>query len=550
MPDDKMVFFGQFTRYSGLTANRIIRLEREGAVDNTINYGNAFNQNTNFALRQPDDKIIVGGSFTTYSGVSVGRVVRLNTDGSIDATYATGTTTTGSVLDAHLRADGKVVLVGSFTTYGGLSYSRIALLNTDGNIDATANVGTGFNTTVDKISADSTGKLYAYGQFGSYSGFTSRSIIRLNSDFSIDNSFTSYFTGGTVVVNALQIQPDSKLLISGSFGPDNFTGLNGNGLIRTFSDGTIDTSFNIGTGFSASVIALCLQPDGKILAGTVGNRFSGQTISRLVRLNSDGSLDTTFNNTNSVINNSILSITLRNNRILITGNFTNYSGYQAGGIAQLDMSGNLIDCVFSTPTPTPSITRTATPTVTSSNTPTNTATPTITPTTTPCPCVCGASIQNDAGVSITYQYTDCLDVVYSGTILPSATLVLPCGDTSIYVKWNSITTSGPATIIYGSCGEPPTPTPTPTVTQTQTSTPAITPTPTNTNTPTPSPSPCLTTNYLLFNETGTPQSWTALDCANNVIGDTIPAGQQANTGCVQNGTLSEGSNTIVSSTPC
>jgi hypothetical protein len=174
----------------------------------------------------------------------------------------------------------------------------------------------------------------------------------------------------------------------------------------------------------------------------------------------------------------------------------------------------------------------------------------VTPTTTPCPCVCGASIQNDAGVSITYQYTDCLNVVYSGTILPSATLVLPCGDTSIYVKWNSITTSGPATIIYGPCGEPPTPTPTPTVTATQTATPTVTTTPTNTNTPTPSPSPCLTTNYLLFNETGTPQSWTALDCANNVIGDTIPAGQQANTGCVQNGTLSEGSNTIVSSTPC
>jgi hypothetical protein len=99
----------------------------------------------------------------------------------------------------------------------------------------------------------------------------------------------------------------------------------------------------------------------------------------------------------------------------------------------------------------------------------------------------------------------------------------------------------------------PTPTPTPTLTATPTPTPTPgepTPTPTPTLTPTPSSTPCEAADYLLFNETASPISWTALDCSGAGVGGTINGGQQANTGCVQVGTLSEGSLTIVSSTPC
>jgi hypothetical protein len=99
----------------------------------------------------------------------------------------------------------------------------------------------------------------------------------------------------------------------------------------------------------------------------------------------------------------------------------------------------------------------------------------------------------------------------------------------------------------------PTPTPTPTLTATPTPTPTPgepTPTPTPTLTPTPSSTPCNAADYLLFNETASPISWTALDCSGAGVGGTINGGQQGNTGCVQVGTLSEGSLTIVSSTPC
>lgn len=220
-------------------------------------------------------------------------------------------------------------------------------------------------------------------------------------------------------------------------------------------------------------------------------------------------------------------------------------------------------------TPTPSITASNTPTQTPSGsncigtsptpTPSITATPTITPSSTPCPCVCGASVVNNESFTLAYSYIDCYNNFFSGTIPVSATLVLPCIEgNEIYVKYGSIQTSGSSTITYGSCITPATPTPTPTATSTPIS---PTPTPTNTTTPsntptntaTPTPSvtpPCLSTNYRLFNETASPLDWVALDCAGNGVGGTIPGGQQADTGCVQNGTLVEGSLTIVSSTPC
>jgi hypothetical protein len=166
---------------------------------------------------------------------------------------------------------------------------------------------------------------------------------------------------------------------------------------------------------------------------------------------------------------------------------------------------------------------------------------------------------NNNEFSITYSYVDCYNVSFSGTIAGSSTLIITCIEPENYIKYGSITTSATATITYGSCITPPTPTPTPTntptisVTPTNTATPAETPTntPTNTSTPTPTTTPpCLSTNYRLFNETASPLDWVGLDCAGNGVGGTILGGQQADTGCIQNGTLVEGSLTIVSSTPC
>ena len=62
-------------------------------------------------------------------------------------------------------------------------------------------------------------------------------------------------------------------------------------LVRLNSNGSIDTSFNIGTGFDNTVWTIDIQPDGKILVGGDFSTYNGTSRNRIVRLNSNGSID-------------------------------------------------------------------------------------------------------------------------------------------------------------------------------------------------------------------------------------------------------------------
>jgi len=93
-------------------------------------------------------------------------------------------------------------------------------------------------------------------------------------------------------VSALLVQPDSKLLVGGTF-----TSYNGNtaapdNLLFLTANGSLDTSFNAGgSGASDQVVALAMQADGKVLAGGRTTSDNGNTApDKLLRLNPDGSL--------------------------------------------------------------------------------------------------------------------------------------------------------------------------------------------------------------------------------------------------------------------
>lgn len=109
----------------------------------------------------------------------------------------------------------------------------------------------------------------------------------------IDLTFPNLFLTGAVV-NAIEIQPDGKILVGGSFetrGP-----VVGNDLVRLNPDGSIDTSFSIGSGLDVgSILSMRLQPNGQLLIGGPFSRINGTTVSRLARLNANGSVDPSFN---------------------------------------------------------------------------------------------------------------------------------------------------------------------------------------------------------------------------------------------------------------
>jgi hypothetical protein len=102
-------------------------------------------------------------------------------------------------------------------------------------------------------------------------------------------------------------------------------------IIRLNSDGTYDTNFNSGGagatgGFaSPSVTAIYAQDNGKILVGTASTTYNGTAIGKLIRLNSDGTLDNSLSsNILSTINKVQAIIGQNDKKILIGGNFPNY----------------------------------------------------------------------------------------------------------------------------------------------------------------------------------------------------------------------------------
>src|SRR5204863_3168681 len=128
--------------------NYFARLNADGTVDSTFNVTPALDGAVRDIAIQSDGRIIIGGEFSHVAGMAAGRVARLNPEGTLDATFVTGTGANGVVFGVAVQEDGRIGLGGDFTSFNGLPLSRIARLNSDGSVDAGFNPGTGANDTV------------------------------------------------------------------------------------------------------------------------------------------------------------------------------------------------------------------------------------------------------------------------------------------------------------------------------------------------------------------------------------------------------------------
>jgi uncharacterized delta-60 repeat protein len=336
--DNKILVGGNFTTYDGVTSNYIIRLNSDGTIDDTFSIGTGFNGNVISIAVQSDNKILVGGTFTTYSGTTSNYIVRLNSDGTIDDTFSIGTGFNDLVTSIIVQSDNKILVGGNFTTYSGETSSRIIRLNSDGSVDNSFSVGTGFNNLTISIAVQSDNKILVGGLFTTYSGVTSNYIVRLNSDGSIDDAF-SIGTGFDNNVNDIKIQSDNKILVGGNF--TTYSGVTSNRIIRLNSDGTIDNTFSIGTGFGSYVNHIAIQSDNKILVGGNFTTYSGVTSNGVIRLNSDGSIDNTFS-IGTGFNNTVFDIAVQSdNKIVVGGKFTTYSGESLNRIVRLESDGSI-----------------------------------------------------------------------------------------------------------------------------------------------------------------------------------------------------------------
>ncbi|MBK8947532.1 MAG: delta-60 repeat domain-containing protein [Flavobacteriales bacterium] len=316
-----------------------------GSIDHSFNatdigfgHGDGARLAVHATVLQPDGKILIAGKFTTYNGTARNRIARLNVDGSLDTTFDPGTGSSGTVYCLAMQPDGKVLIGGYFSSYNGTLRNNIARINNDGSLDTTFDPGSGPNEVVRSITVQPDGKILIGGVFTSYDGTPTNYITRVNADGSLDTSF-NIGTGADILITSIVLQPDGKILVGGWF--NSFNGSPIDFFARLNADGTLDAGFDPGTGPSSTIWSIAVQADGRIvIVGDYAN-YNGVGRNRIARVNADGSLDTSFD-PGAGANNDVETVALQaDGKVLIGGWFTDYNGVGPDRLARLEADGDM-----------------------------------------------------------------------------------------------------------------------------------------------------------------------------------------------------------------
>ncbi len=319
-------------------------------LDPEFNSLTGFNGDVSSIEFQNNNKIIVAGSFTVYNGEVRNKIARLNENGTLDESFQSPSTgwniINGGLSCTAIQSDGKIIIGGGSIYNGTNVVSGVNRLNSDGSPDLNFNsLGTGINgssgSSVHGLGIQDDGKIIAVGSFSSYNGNLCNNIVRINTDGTFDPSFNigAGFIAGSWGCQDLKIQQDGKIIVVGGFSA--FNGVIRNNIVRLNSDGTLDPSFNIGTGFDYLAQCVTLQPDGKILVGGAFQYYNGAYKRKIVRLNTDGTADLSYDSGNVIGNNYVSSIDIASNGKIIVGNADSWISNFSYGIVRLNSNGTL-----------------------------------------------------------------------------------------------------------------------------------------------------------------------------------------------------------------
>ena len=335
--DDKIVAGGNFQRYNGSKRSFILRIYDNGIVDNSFKVEIGFNSDVRVITVQPDGKILIGGNFNYFNSSYYKGLIRLDLTGDADTSFHSYST--GSVYAIALDTiRDKMYIGGYFSLYQGYSRNRFARINMDGSLDTTYSIGSGFDGDIYNIIVQPNGFTIIAGAFTSYNGTLVKYLTRLDNQGVIDPTFNTGGSGFGASVETMSLLPNGKIVVGGDF--QSIDGISKNHIVRLNANGTIDSTFNIGTGFSGKVTTLSLQPDGKAIAGGAFASYNSLSANNIIRLNTDGSVDSTFNFGNG-FNQQVNAITLQHNgKMVIGGNFTTYNTTSTNFLIRINSDGS------------------------------------------------------------------------------------------------------------------------------------------------------------------------------------------------------------------
>ncbi|HEV7643917.1 MAG TPA: FG-GAP-like repeat-containing protein [Pyrinomonadaceae bacterium] len=301
------------------------------------------------AVIQPDGKVIIAGKWTALDDKPSQIIARFNTDGSRDlsfnpAVFSACCLSELAINDMILQPDGKILVAGGFLAVAGEAHQMMARLNSDGSVDNAFNyggvVGSATNGTIADIELLPDGKVMAAGFMG-YGGSVNRnSLVRFNSNGTLDLSFDPGSMNGCFAAKAT---PDGKVLASCK--------LNTSAFIKKFNtDGTADPSFLVstGTGTSGFVRGIAELSDGKYFAYGDFTTINNNTDRKFgTKINTDGSLDMSFNAKGSGFGGEVKNVIVEpDGQLVAVGRFSTYNGTASDKAARINADGSL-DASFS-----------------------------------------------------------------------------------------------------------------------------------------------------------------------------------------------------------
>jgi len=244
--DDKAIIGGLFTNYNGQPRPFLARLNSDGSLDVGFNTGVGLNNAVYALAMQPDGQIVIGGAFTQVYGATRNSIARVPANGTgVDVSFNPGLGANGTVKSVALQNDGKVLIGGNFTRFDGTNCGAIARLNTNGKLDLGFDPGTGADGSVNSVVVLTNGQILVGGVFTLMGSNSVHNIALLNPDGSFDPNFQSAI-GADDYVSSMTVQSDGKILVEGAF--TSFDGQIRNRVVRLNSDGSLDPSIDFGTG--------------------------------------------------------------------------------------------------------------------------------------------------------------------------------------------------------------------------------------------------------------------------------------------------------------
>ncbi len=186
--DGKILCYGQFTTFDNTNVGRIVRLNPDGMIDQTFNVGGVGADDWIFNINYDkiSNKYIVAGRFRTFNGKQSVNIVRLNYDGTVDASFSPKAFTAGNPGYAKILSDGLIVVSGDFRTYDGVIRNGFLIMNPDGSLaDGYNTVGNvsgswqKFFDVYETTSADGKRALLIMGSFYSFDNKPRNNIIRV-----------------------------------------------------------------------------------------------------------------------------------------------------------------------------------------------------------------------------------------------------------------------------------------------------------------------------------------------------------------------------------